>query len=301
MATTLAHFSDPHLPLAGVRFTELFSKRIIGWLSWTLLRRKAHRPEVLAALMEDIRAHAPEALMVLTGDVVNISTRAEFVTARAWLEGMARPEEMVLIPGNHDFYVADAMDAGLPLLAPWMAADVAAQALPEFPTVRYLGNVAVIGLNSTYPAPWREASGRLDAGQLERLEALLVDCAAKGLCRVVLVHHPPLPALNTNPRKALKDAKVLETVLERAGAELVLFGHIHRWAHMEREVHGGKVQVLSVPSASMKPGCKRSPAGWQKISISRVQGAWFFDIERRAMGTKGEMETLEHLQLTSRI
>ncbi len=301
MATILAHFTDPHLPLAGVRPSELFSKRILGWLSWTLRRRKAHRPEVLATLVDDIRAQAPEALMVLTGDVVNISTRAEFAAARAWLEGLARPEELALIPGNHDFYVADAMQAGLPLLAPWMAADVAACTLPGFPTVRYSGNVAVIGLNSTYPAPWREASGRLGADQLERLETVLLDCAAKGLCRVVLVHHPPLPALNEKPRKALKNAGELEEVLARAGAELVLFGHTHRWAHLAQPVNGGVMHVLSASSASMKPGCERPAAGWQKISVTREQGAWRFDVERRAMGQTGDMETLERLELSSRI
>lgn len=301
MATILAHFTDPHLPLAGARLSELFSKRILGWLSWTLRRRKAHRPEVLSALVEDIRAQAPEALMVLTGDVVNISTRAEFAAARAWLEALARPEELALIPGNHDFYVADAENAGLVLLAPWMAGEAAAQSPPAFPSVRYVGNIAVIGLNSAYPAPWREASGRLDTGQLERLEAMLADCAARGLCRVVMVHHPPLPALNDKPRKALKNADALEAVLERAGAELVLFGHTHRWAHMAHPVNGGVLHALSASSASMKPGGERPAAGWQKIVITRARGAWRFDIERRAMGESGVMETLERLELTSRI
>ena len=299
MATILAHFTDPHLPLAGVRPWELFGKRILGWLSWTLRRRKAHRPEVLSALVEDIRRQAPEALMVVTGDVVNISTRAEFAAARAWLEGVARPEALALVPGNHDYYVADAVDAGLPLLAPWMAGREGVEALPDFPVVRYSGNVAVIGLNSAYPAPWREASGRLDEAQLERLQKVLLDCAAKGLCRVVLVHHPPLPALNHNPRKALKNARALEEVLVRAGVELVLFGHTHRWAHARRNVNGGVAHVLSASSASMKAGHKRPAAGWQRIAIARERGMWRFHIERRALGASGTMETLEQLELAS--
>ncbi len=299
LSTIIAHFTDPHLPLAGVRPGELLSKRILGWLSWTLRRRKAHRPEVLAALAEDIRAQAPDALMALTGDVVNISTRAEFAAARAWLEELARPQALVLVPGNHDFYVADARAAGLALLAPWMSGDPAADALPQFPTVRYVGNIAVIGLNSTFAAPWREASGRLGVAQLERLEAVLRDCAAKGLCRVVLVHHPPLPALSDKPRKALKDDAALEEVLARAGAELVLFGHTHRWGHMAREVSGGVMHALSAPSASMKPGCERPAAGWQKISIRRERGTWRFDVERRALEASGAMERLEVLALSS--
>ena len=299
MATALAHFTDPHLPLAGARLTELLGKRIIGWLSWTLRRRRAHRPDVLQALVDDMRTQASEALMVLTGDVVNISTRAEFAAARAWLEGLARPEALALVPGNHDHYVADALRAGLPLLTPWMGGDATAKTLPEFPTVRYVRNVAVIGLNSSYPAPWREASGRLGKAQLERLEALLRDCAGKGLCRVVLVHHPPLPALCEKPRKALKDAAALQVVLERAGAELVLFGHTHRWAHVAQAVNGGMMHVLSAPSASMRPGADRPAAGWQRIDIWREQGRWLFRVERRELAEGGAMRRRETLELAS--
>ncbi len=298
MATTLAHFTDPHLPLAGVRPTELFGKRIIGWLSWTLRRRRAHRAEALRALLEDLRAQAPEALMVITGDVVNISSRAEFAAARAWLEELARPGNLALIPGNHDCYVGDAVKAGLPLLAPWMSGVPAAADLPEFPTVRLVRNVAVIGLNSAYPAPWREASGRLGEAQLKRLERILRDCAGKGLCRVVLVHHPPLAALSDKPRKALKDAAALEAVLERAGAELVLFGHTHRWAHLAWSVNGGMMHVLSAPSASMKPGCERPAAGWQKITISRRQGEWLYRVERRALMADMSVQQYEALHLS---
>ena len=299
LGTTLAHFTDPHLPLAGARPTELFGKRVIGWLSWTLRRRRVHRPEALRALLEDMQTRAPGALMALTGDVVNISTRAEFAAARAWLEGLARPGSLVLIPGNHDCYVANAPDAGLKLLAPWMGGDPSADALPQFPTVRYVRNVAVIGLNSAYPAPWREASGRLGEAQLKRLEAVLRDSAGKGLCRVVLVHHPPLPALSDRPRKALKDAAALEAVLKRAGAELVLFGHTHHWAHLAREVRGGVMHVLSAPSASMKPGSERPAAGWQRIGIRREQGRWLFRVERRELAEDGSMRARETLALTN--
>ena len=299
MATALAHFTDPHLPLAGARLTELFGKRLVGWLSWTLRRRRSHRAAVLQALLADVKEQAPEAFLVLTGDVVNISTRAEFAAARAWLEELAPPAKLALVPGNHDHYVADARRAGLPLLAPWMGGSAAAGTLPQFPTVRYVRNIAVIGLDSTYPAPWREASGRLGEAQLERLEVVLRDCADKGFCRVVLVHHPPLPALCEKPRKALKDAAALEAVLRRAGAELVLFGHTHRWAHLAQEVNGGVMHVLSAPSASMNVGGKRPAAGWQHIVIERRQGRWVFRVERRELAEKGEMHVRETLALAS--
>ena len=288
MSVELVHITDPHLPLAGVRPGELLSKRVLGWLSWTLRRHRAHRPEVLEALLADIRARARNAHIVITGDVVNISTRAEFAAARKWLERLGRPENVTLVPGNHDFYVAAATCAADGALSPWMNG-TGTNASSGFPFVKYTGNVAVIGLNSAYAAPWGEASGRVGEEQLQKLEKILRECHAKGLCRVVLVHHPPLPELNTKPRKALKDADALARTLVDAGAELVLFGHTHRWSRLEvplatgaRSGHG-KMHVLSAPSASMTIGHKAPPAGWQHIRISRVQGEWKISVSRRGL------------------
>ncbi len=295
VSVELAHITDPHLPLAGARPAELLGKRVLGWLSWTLRRRHVHRREALDAIVADIRRQAENPHIVITGDLVNVSTRAEFAAARQWLERLATPENLTLIPGNHDFYVAAAARAAGGLLAPWMGgANIATPA--SFPFVRYVGNVALIGLNSAYPAPWREASGRLGGEQLRRLEEILRQCERKGFCRVVLVHHPPLPALNTKPRKALKDADALARTLATAGAELVLFGHTHRWACREVPLavagasHDRKMLVLSAPSASMAPGHEAPPAGWQHIRIGRSQGEWNITVTRRALRANGEVE-----------
>jgi len=196
----IAHITDVHLPLAGVSLRELASKRILGWLSWRLRRFRRHRPACLQAVIADMRAHEPDHV-VLTGDLVNISTRREFAAARAWLEGLASPRDLTFIPGNHDRYVAEAPAAGLVTLSPWMTAGTKeTEEMPRFPRVRYLRNVAIISLDSTYPAPWGEASGRLGLEQIERLALLLADAREKGLFRLLLVHHPPLFSLASSPR-----------------------------------------------------------------------------------------------------
>ncbi len=306
MRVELAHITDLHLPTPPVRPAELLGKRILGWLSWRLRRRRAHRQEALAAVMADVRErlrNAPDrSMLVISGDLVNISTRAEFARARRWLEQAGEPSSVLFVPGNHDMYVEDALAAGLPTLSPWMtgtATQAPATALPPFPLVRQVRNVALIGLNSAYAAPWREASGMLDEAQLQRLEQVLRDTAAKGFCRVVVVHHPPLVELGANkPRKALKNAAALEEVLTRAGAELVLFGHTHRWGQARRALPGGgAMHVLSAPSASMMPGHDRPAAGWQHIAIERREGHWRIEVERRALGEGGAMRRRELLAL----
>jgi len=296
---TIAHMTDPHLPMAGASLAELFSKRILGWLSWTLRRRRSHRGPVLEAVMADIAACKPHHI-ALSGDLVNISTSAEFAAARAWLKAHAAPRDLTFVPGNHDCYTAGAESAGLRTLSPWMGGKTD-QALPAFPRLRYMRNIALISLNSAYPAPWREASGRLGEKQLAALAEMLPACAAKGLCRIVMLHHPPMESLATSPRKALKDAAALMDILRRHGAEIVLYGHNHRWAHVPVRTVSGTMHILSAPSASMAPGGHKPPGGWQLLGITRRQGTWEITVTRRQLeGRKGTMRTMAEWTLTSK-
>ena len=291
---TLAHITDPHLPLAGVRLGELFSKRVLGWLSWRLNRFRLHRPEALARVVADVQARDPRVIAV-TGDVLNISSAAEYAQGVNWLQRLADADGLAVVPGNHDFYVdrAATRHGKAQLSAPHGGP------VPEWPWARATGNVALIGLDSTHAAPWGESSGKLGAAQLERLAHLLRDCRAKGLCRVVLLHHPPRPGM-TKPGKALRDAGELEAVVREAGAELILYGHLHRWHHEVLETASGVAHVLSAPSASMRPDAGSAAAGWQMIAIGRRQGRWCYDITRRALAGDGEtMRTIETLRLNS--
>src|SRR3954469_25348631 len=104
-AFSLAHLSDPHLPpmpVASLR--ELAGKRVLGYVNWKRNRHAVHRAEVLDALVSDMQAQQPGHIAV-TGDLVNLSLEAEFAPARAWLESVGPPDEVTVIPGNHDAYV----------------------------------------------------------------------------------------------------------------------------------------------------------------------------------------------------
>src|ERR1700709_1996372 len=104
-AFTLAHLSDPHLPpLPAARLRDLAGKRALCYLNWIRNRHKYHRREVLDALVADIRAKRPDHIAV-TGDLVNLALEAEFAPAAAWLESVGAPQDVTVIPGNHDAYV----------------------------------------------------------------------------------------------------------------------------------------------------------------------------------------------------
>ena len=65
------------------------SKRGLGYLNWLRKRRAIHRPEVLAAIVADLKAQQPDHIAV-TGDLVNLSLSNEFAPARAWLDALGR-------------------------------------------------------------------------------------------------------------------------------------------------------------------------------------------------------------------
>ncbi len=286
---TRAHISDPHLgPLPPVRARDLMNKRFFGYLSWMRRRRGIHRPEVLAALAEDLGAFTPDHLVV-TGDLTNIALPEEFPRVAQWLHGLGTPEAVTVIPGNHDAYVAVPWEASLAKWQPFMTCEAAEagadgpgnQGGPEgFPFVRYRGPTAIIGLSSAQATPLFCAHGTLGAVQLERLRTLLRRLGEQGLFRVVLLHHPP-SLDNIAWRKRLVDAAPFREVIAEAGAELILHGHDHSFGAEQIPGPGGSVPVIGVPSASAGRESKHPIAHYQLYDIEQGGDGWRIGVRAR--------------------
>ena len=118
-----------------------------------------------------------------------------------------------------------------------------------FPFVRRVGPLALVGLNSAVETPPFFASGLLGAHQLEIAQEQLAKLDEEGAIRVVLIHHPPLAGMTT-PRRSLKDAAHFAHLLEREGAELVLYGHNHRPAIDWLPSRDKPVPLIAAASAS---------------------------------------------------
>jgi 3',5'-cyclic AMP phosphodiesterase CpdA len=256
---------------------------------------------VLEALLDDLHAQAPDHVAV-TGDLTNVSLEDEFPAARGWLERLGDPQRVTAVPGNHDAYVAVAPERSWDLWREWLRADAEWQGRGAgdsgFPSVRVRGPLALIGLCSARPTLPGLAGGWLGAAQRERLEAILVDLRARGLARVVLLHHPPDPGV-VSARRALWDARALCALLARSGAELVLHGHLHRARIAAVAGPDGPIPVLCARSASdhgSKPGRRAQyhlvevdAAGGRPRLALRVRG---YDPQSGRFHAEGERRAL---------
>jgi len=261
----LAHLSDLHLPPPKGAFgwRDLLSKRLLSRIAWRRKHRE-HRPEILAAVIADLKAQAPDHVAI-TGDLTNYASPAEFEAARLWLEALGPAHDITVSPGNHDALV-DAKDGeAFATWTPWLGDE----GETRFPQVRLRDGVAVFNLCSAVPTAPHLATGRLGSAQLERLAALLGDPAYRDAFKVLLIHHPPIAGVVAR-RKCLEDQDELRAILAEHGADLVLHGHAHDAMVATLPGPGGRqIPVLGVPSASALGQRGHPAARWHGVEITR--------------------------------
>jgi len=258
-ALRLIHITDPHLTsprdwkpgLSG-------AKRGLSWLSWQTKRRSRHRRDRLDALTRSLGRYKPDC-WAITGDLCQIGLDAEIREAADWLNTIATPDKLLVVPGNHDVFASDSLPSILRHWSPFLHIEEVG-----WPVVRRLGDIALIGINSAVVTPILMAGGSLGDDMRQRLAEALSrhqDC-----CRVVLIHHPPDPGA-CKARKALADAPQLTELLKRHGAALIRHGHLHRNRAARIDNGDRPIRIRCTASASA--------AGQQGAASARL-----FDIQR---------------------
>jgi 3',5'-cyclic AMP phosphodiesterase CpdA len=287
----LAHISDLHLPppsmpagAAGIPLKARLSR-----LAWRR-KRHGHSPEVLAAIVADLQTQGPDHIAI-TGDLTNFSSSEEFAAAGEWLRRLAPSDAVTVSPGNHDALVGAGGPERFAAWRAWLGDDEAL----AFPQVRRRGPVALVNLCSAIPTAPHLAQGALGRAQLERLPSIRRDLKAEGLCRVLLIHHPPVAGA-VSGRKALKDARALQAVLAVEGAELVLHGHAHRATVGRLTGPDHPVPVLGAPSASAV-GEGGASARWQAYDIAREGAGWSIGVTARGLDAQGSGRELGRYRL----
>jgi 3',5'-cyclic AMP phosphodiesterase CpdA len=297
MTFTLAHLSDIHLgPLPRPRSAELIGKRMLGYVNWQRRRRQYSRL-FLDRLMADLALQRPDHIAI-TGDLVNLALPAEFLLAKAWLETIGNADTVTVVPGNHDAYVRLKADRGHRLWddymqSNWESAGLIFQPENGFPFVRQIGEVALIGLSSAVPTMPLMASGRLGSRQLATMGLILDALREQQVCRVILVHHPPLPGMSPW-KSALHDASAARARLIAHGAELVLHGHAHRDSVTPLITPQGPLFVVGVASASS--GFRRlgRVARYNLFTFLKTNTGWRIHMRSRSFGEDGLAVESDH-------
>ena len=244
-------------------------------------------PEPVSALRALARELSPE-LVVATGDLAHRGRPEELARAAELLRSLG--PRVLAVPGNHD------IPYSLPgrftrTYAAWN--EVFATTEPVYASEHAL----VAGVSSV--RPWRQQGGALSAEAQARAAAHL-HRAQPGVLRVVAMHHhlaaPPWRAPRKRPLTRRDD--VLQS-LAAAGVELVLGGHVHQAAIVERRefeaLEDGRRASLVLATA---PGLGRprphrtgeargvNAVEWDDGSLTVVTHAWdgaaFAEIGRRS-------------------
>lgn len=199
--TTLLHASDPHFG------TE--------------------RGDAVEALVRLSARERPDVL-VLSGDITQRARAAQFTAAWRFVERLEIPH-IVAIPGNHDiplFNVAARLFAPYGNYARVFGDDLEPEHVSD--------DLLVVAVDTT--RRWRHKHGEISEAQIARVAHRLRAATPRQL-KVVVTHQPVHVVTEQDRRNLVRNHEAAIAAWARAGAHLVLGGHIHH-AHAEPVANG---------------------------------------------------------------
>ena len=187
----LLHISDTHFGTEQIKVVEALQV-----LAWERL------PDVL----------------VFSGDITQRARFAQFEAARRLCDGLGI-RRVLALPGNHDIPLFDLLGRALrpygnylrffgPRLEPMLETD----------------DFLVVGVNTTRPS--RHKNGEVSLEQVHRVATCLQGARPSQL-RVVVTHQPAAVSRAEDEHDRLRGAEQALHTWSKAGADLVLGGHIH--------------------------------------------------------------------------
>jgi len=293
----LAHFSDLHLlSSAGISWLSLANKRWIGAMNLLSNRARHYHVAAFEDMVTDLNALRGDQRIghiLCTGDVTNLALKQEFEFARALFDRLELgPDDVTVLPGNHDAYVAEGVPLFAEIFAPYSTTDAGwawsdADRDPEDPTddlhwpiVRVRGSLALVGVSTSRATPWFTAYGKVGAGQLARLARVLGDPRLASKPRVVAIHHPPAGKRAHSKIRGLRDHEAFAAVLQEHGAELVVHGHEHRSMTEHLVGPSGDILVRGVQSGTFEHGEPARTGRYRVFEIPSHRAAITAESER---------------------
>ncbi len=175
------------------------------------------RAPVAAALRHLVHQHQPD-ILLLSGDITQRATRAQFKAARAFVDNLNIPQ-VLAIPGNHDIPLFNPVER---LIRPYARYS---EAFGNTLESEYENDdVLLLTLNTT--RWYRHIDGELSNEQIEHVAARLKQ-APTARWRIVVTHQPlAVPNAEAAHDRLRNHEKALHS-WAAAGADIVMGGHIH--------------------------------------------------------------------------
>ncbi len=171
---------------------------------------------LLANALSEVLAEINPNVLVVSGDLVEHATDAEFQAARDFLDLLPGPQ--IIVPGNHDlpFYnLWRRFTEGLDKYRRFITDDLQPAFIDD--------ELAIVGADSAHLYPVK--GGKITDSQLDQLVALF-STFRSSLIRVLVTHHPfdlPVPS---NPNLLIGHSRQAVTRLAPV-VDILLAGHVH--------------------------------------------------------------------------
>ncbi|HSD87623.1 MAG TPA: metallophosphoesterase [Kofleriaceae bacterium] len=173
----------------------------------------AHDATIASHLLEELNAQCD--LVVISGDLTQRGRVEQFEAARMWLDQLERL--YLVVPGNHDVPLYDVVTR---FLAP---RDRYLQFIHDDLEPCYADDeVAICGIDTTKTFTIRH--GRVTHEQIARVAERLAEYPRQW--KVMVAHHPFFVPAGFE-RERVEGAEASLPILEAAGIDLILTGHLH--------------------------------------------------------------------------
>ena len=178
-----------------------------------------YREEAGKAVLR-LAGQLPLDAIIVSGDLTQRAKREQFEAARDFLSRLP-PVPQLVIPGNHDVPLYRFFER---MLTPHRLYQEIIS--PELNPVLRIGRAIIAGIDSTSPHT-AISNGRVFRRQLEACTDLFRNAPSDAI-RIVVAHHPFVPAPDCLSDKRVQRAARAMKIFEELNIEMVLGGHLHR-------------------------------------------------------------------------